>query len=170
MASASGVGSIPETAQCRLCDPDFHCAAPRFENSVTACDGMRLLPGRSSTVGSRPSRSNLQIDVRLTFNARAACAIVSNRRSVGSVRPSPMKTASIFFSSLGVAVSRRPINCSLFMLSLSVCRRALCAATCCFLTQNRCIRNRFFFRRAPVRGYVLLLAQNRCIRNPRMAS
>ena len=33
--TASGVGSIPETAQYRLCDPDFHCAAPRRANSVS---------------------------------------------------------------------------------------------------------------------------------------
>lgn len=33
--TASGVGSIPKTAQYRLCDPDFHCAAPRRANSVS---------------------------------------------------------------------------------------------------------------------------------------
>jgi len=124
VASASGVGSIPETAQSRLCDLDFHCATPRRANSVTAALGMRLLPGRSSTQGNPPSRKSLQTVVLLTFNARAACAIDRSRRSVGSVAPSPVKTASTRLSSAGDAASNFPISSSLLIvrnLSLSPC-------------------------------------------------
>jgi len=92
-----------------------HAVTPRCENSVTACDGTRLLPGRNSTNGSRPSRSMRQIDVRLKFNARAVCAIDSNRLSPGAVAPSisPDKMLSMRRSVSGFAA-----NIALSLLSV----------------------------------------------------
>jgi hypothetical protein len=85
---------------------------------------MRREPFRNSTHGNLPSRSNLQTVVRLKFNARAACAIDSNRRSVGPAGASDEKTAATRLSSAGVATSNFPISASLFIvrtLSLSPC-------------------------------------------------
>ncbi len=85
--TASGIRGVENGTMSPVLDLDFHCAPP-FTNAEIAALGMRREPFRNSTHGSRPSRKSRQTVVRLTFNARAACAIDNSRRSPGSVAPS----------------------------------------------------------------------------------
>ena len=112
-----GVRSGPKRTKRGRGGCGVHAVAPRRANSVIAALGMRLLPGRISTQGKAPSRSNLQIVVLEMPKSSAACRIVSNRRSPGSVAPSisPDKMRSTRRSTPGFAANIALSLCSVVM-------------------------------------------------------